>query len=308
LARGKRIVTDELGLSSGALLAASTKDNAVTNDVTRENKSLVAKAFGRSARSYDEYACVQLAAARTLVSFIQARMPPRTDGDVALQAKQQWAVDLGAGTVPMARPLAEACPAHRWLALDVAPQMLAEARQRGRLDERWLPLCADASALPLRDESVALLYSSFALQWSESLARTLSEIDRVLERGGCAHIAVPVAGSLHEFSQSWQQVDDGVHINALASAASWLAAASGNGLICEHHQVTTIIEYYADVRAIGKMLKSTGAHHVHRSAPVGLMTPSRYANLVAAYENLRQDQGLPLSWNILFLTLEKPSK
>lgn len=288
---------------------------ATQHNATSDNKSLVAKAFGRSARSYDEYACVQLAAARTLVSSIQERMLARADGlaaragaGVSKKAKQQWAVDIGAGTVPMARPLAEACPHHRWLALDVAPQMLAEAMQRGRLDERWLPLCADASALPLRDDSVALLYSSFALQWSESLALTLSELRRVLDTGGCAHIAIPVAGSLHEFSQSWQQVDDDVHINTLASAADWLAAAARTGLTCEHHHVTTIIEYYADVRAIGKMLKSTGAHHVHRHAPVGLMTPSRYARLVAAYEKRRQDQGLPLSWNILFLTLEKPHK
>lgn len=287
-----------------------------------ENKLLVAKAFGRSACSYDEYACVQLAAARTLVSFIQARTPVRTEnpaanidavevsgdlGNEELQKpRQKWALDLGAGTVPMARPLAEACPTHRWLALDVAPQMLTEAMQRGRLDERWQPLCSDASALPLRDNSVSLVYSSFALQWSESLAVALTEICRVLQPGGCAHIAVPVAGSLHEFSRSWQQVDDRVHINTLASVADWLAAAAQNGLTCEHHQVTTITEYYPDVRTIGRMLKSTGAHHVRRKEPAGLMTPSRYAILLAAYENLRLDKGLPLSWNLLFLYLEKP--
>jgi malonyl-CoA O-methyltransferase len=290
----------------------------------RENKSLVAKAFGRSARSYDEHACVQLAAARTLVSFIQENakaraeshavkidaeeIPGRLESGGLLKSTQEWAVDLGAGTVPMARPLAESCRTHRWLALDVALQMLAEARQRGRLDERWQPLCADAAALPLRDSSISLIYSSFALQWSDSLAVTLAELCRVLRPGGSAHIAIPVADSLREFSQSWRQVDDRVHINTLASVADWLAATTQSGLICEHHQVTTITEHYTDVRAIGRMLKATGAHHVHRNAPVGLMTPSRYAMLVAAYERLRQPQGLPLSWNILFLSLEKPLK
>lgn len=270
-------------------------------------RAFVAKAFGASARSYDEFACVQLAAARTLVSMIEHQLSARA---TCAEAKK-WAIDLGSGTVPMARPLAQLSADYRWLAIDVAPQMLMEARERGRLDEHegvcWQPLCADASALPLANNSVSLIYSSFALQWSQSLSATLAELQRVLLPGGCAHIAVPVAGSLHEFSSSWRQVDDGVHINALASRHDWCAAICDSGLVAESEQLTTITEHYADVRAIGRMLKATGAHHVHRDTPTGLMTPSRYAALVSAYETLRETSGLPLSWNILFLSLSRPA-
>lgn len=253
----------------------------------------LARTFGDSARSYDRHAQIQLAVNRSLLAML-----PEVDIN-------GWALDIGAGTAPVARPLQQRYPQARWLALDISEPMLAEAQARGRFDEHWQPLCADAEALPLADASVALVYSNFALQWSRTPSAALAEIERVLAPGAEALVAVPVAGTLKEFSQSWQQVDQGKHFNALPSAEDWQAAAAQSGLVMLHQQRLQLVEHYADVRAVATMLKATGAWHVQRSEAPGLMTPRRYAALVNAYEQLREPRGLPVSWHVTFMHLQR---
>lgn len=253
----------------------------------------LARTFGDSARSYDEHAQVQLAVNRSLLAMLP---------DVDING---WALDIGAGTAPVARPLQQHYPQARWLALDISAPMLAEAQARGRLDEHWQSLCADAEALPLADACVSLVYSNFALQWSRSPAMALAEMARVLAPGAQALVAVPVAGTLREFSQSWQQVDQGKHFNALPSVEDWQGAATTSGLAMLHQQRLQLVEHYADVRAVGTMLKATGAWHVQRSEAPGLMTPRRYTALVNAYEQWREPQGLPVSWHVLFMHLQR---
>lgn len=253
----------------------------------------LARTFGDSARSYDQHAQVQLAVNRSLLAML-----PELDVD-------GWALDIGAGTAPVARPLQQRYPHARWLALDISSPMLTEAQARGRLDEHWRPLCADADALPLADASISLVYSNFALQWSRSPRVALAEIARVLAPGAEALVAVPVAGTLREFSQSWQQVDQGKHFNALPTADDWQAAAAHAGLVLLHQQRLHMVEHYADVRAVATMLKATGAWHVQRSEAPGLMTPRRYAALVSAYEQVRVPQGLPVSWQVAFMHLQR---
>lgn len=231
-------------------------------------------------------------AGRSLVEMIRDDVPPGP------------AVDLGCGTAPFARRLQDRLPGHRWMALDLAPGMLAEARARGRLDE-WKAICADAGALPFAAESVSLVWSSFALQWSASPASALQEIARVLRPSGSACLAMPLAGSLRELREAWAAVDDRPHVNDLASARDWLGAIPA-GLALSEDRVLSFTEHYPDLGAIHRTLKGSGAHHV-RGARSGLTGRERFRVLTRAYEQKRQPAGLPLTWEVLFLVLEKVS-
>lgn len=250
----------------------------------------VARAFSRAASSYDQHARVQQSVGRSLVAMI--------DDDVPIGL----AVDLGCGTAPLARQLVARMPDRRWLALDLAPGMLREARTRGRLDG-WWAACADIDALPLGSGSAALVWSSFALQWADSPANALDEVGRVLVAGGQAVLAMPVAGSLRELKEAWAAVDDARHVNELASDRDWLGAIP-RGVAVRHSQLLAFTEHYPDLAAIHHMLKGSGAHHV-RGGSTALTGPGRLRTLTRAYEARRQAEGLPLSWQVLFLVLEK---
>lgn len=250
----------------------------------------IAAHFGRAAADYDHHAQVQLAAARTLLSLL----PEQAAG---------IGVDLGAATGPVAERLQRQCPRLRWLALDLSLPMLEEGRQRGRFDAAFTPLCADARALPLAAGSVQLLYSSFALQWCPQLPALLAELRRVLAPDGLLALCVPVAGSLVELQQAWAAVDDDVHVNPLPSRDDWAAAAAAGGWAPEHWHQAQVREFYPSVAAVGQRQRATGAHYVPGRARAGLLPPSRYRAMAAAYEQQRQPQGLPLTWELLYTVL-----
>ncbi len=252
----------------------------------------VARAFGRAARSYDEYAAVQISVARSLLAMLP-------DDFVAGQA-----IDLGCGTAPMARQLCTRLPHCHWLGVDLSQAMLDEAHQRGRLHDRYQPVCADATALPLADASRDLVFSSFALQWVDAAAAS-AEIGRVLQADGLLLLALPVAGTLRELKESWEQVDQQTHVNALLAAPQWLQQLELHRLACIDAQTVTVTEHYPSLTAIGRMLKLTGAHHVTGRQSAGLLSPRRRRALEQAYEMKRDDKGLPLTWQVLFVVARK---
>ena len=94
-------------------------------------------------------------------------------------------LDLACGS---GHPLIEAVGRpHRGLlaACDISKEATRLARENFRnagLDVKVF--CADASALPLADESFDIVLASMVLQHVHDEARVLSEIDRVLARGG----------------------------------------------------------------------------------------------------------------------------
>lgn len=253
-------------------------------------KSAVSQHFSRAARSYDAHAELQLAVGRALVQ----RLP----GQLALPS----ALDLGCATAPFARAQQQALPQVSWQAVDLSAAMLAEADRRGRLNAYYRPLCADAEQLPLADASQGLIFTCFALQWC-SPPRVMTEMARVLAPTGRLLLALPLAGSLRELDESWRGVNQRPHVNALPSAEAWTGAAQAAGFVDLQPQVLTMVEHYPTVTQIARRLKATGADHV--SGASGLTGKNAWQAMVAAYEEKRTAQGLPLTWQVLFLDAEK---
>ena len=116
-------------------------------------------------------------------------------------------------------------------------------------------------------------------------------------------LAVPLAGSLHELQLSWQAVNRRPHVNALPDFKDWQSAALQAGFVDAELQQQVMVEYYDSVKAIARRLKATGADHV--SGASGLTGKNAWQAMVKEYENQRTQQGLPLTWNVLFLEAEK---
>ncbi len=99
-------------------------------------------------------------------------------------------LDLGAGTGALTLAAAGRWPQTRLIALDASAGMLSVARQRlsaasaGHGPDRCRWLAADALDIPLEDDSVDLVVSSFVLQLVDDRRALLSEVARVLRAGG----------------------------------------------------------------------------------------------------------------------------
>ncbi|CAG0911939.1 unnamed protein product, partial [Cyprideis torosa] len=122
-------------------------------------------------------------------------------------------VDLGAGTGYCSERLLKRYPKSRLLAMDFAEGMLERARKRGRLLRRPLPVCGDARALPVADDSVDLLFSSLMLQWCHPVDEYFGEFNRVLRPGGLLMFSTFGPDTLRELKSAWGEVDKAVHVH-----------------------------------------------------------------------------------------------
>ena len=255
---------------------------------TDTNRARIARAFGRGAASYDSHAVLQ----RDVADRLLSRMP-------AIDACAT-VLDLGCGTGYCTKALQQRLPNGTMLAFDLAEPMLQLAR--ARCDSTVQLACGDAQALPLRSDSIDCVFSSLTVQWCSDLPSLFSELQRVLSPGGHALLSTLGPQTLQELRAAWQQVDTQRHSNEFSAAGAWLKSAEAAGL---HGSIDSElhIRYYQSLRALAEELKGLGANTV-ASAHAAL--PSAFRKASAAFEQKRVAAGIPVSWEIYYLFLQKP--
>lgn len=256
------------------------------------DKWAVADSFSRAAASYDSVAQLQRSVGHRLLDKLPALAPA-------------CVCDLGSGTGYFTQALAQRFPAARLVGLDLAQGMLNFARAERSPAIRWL--AADMEALPLADASVDLFFTSLAVQWCEDLPAFFAGCLRALSPGGWLAIASLGPDTLFELRQSWQQVDDYVHVNDFAAADRLRAAARAAGFVERHWDSGMDVMYYPALKQLTHELKSLGAHNVNHERAPGLTGPNRLRALLAAYEHYRGPQGLPASYEVQWLLVQKPA-
>ena len=255
------------------------------------DKRQVAASFSRAAASYDSVAELQ----RDVGSELLRRLPEDFVPAV-------W-LDMGCGTGYFSRALQERFPASAGVALDIAEGMLKHARPLGGAQHF---IAGDAERLPLQDASCDLVFSSLAVQWCADFATVLSEAYRVLKPGGVLAFASLCVGTLYELRDSWRQVDGQVHVNRFREFSGYQALCAASGLNVQSLQSSAHVLHYPDVRSLTHELKALGAHNLNPGRPGGLTGRARILGLVEAYEQFRQPQGLPATYQVVYAVLEKP--
>jgi malonyl-CoA O-methyltransferase len=191
----------------------------------------------------------------------------------------------------------------RYIGLDIASGMVHYARNRNSLDGDWL--VADAEALPLRGESVDLVFSSLALQWCYHPEHFFAELARVLRPGGMCVFTSLGPDTLKELRSAWAAVDSRQHVNTfLPECAFEDAIGRIPGVKLQLKRVTFRTEY-ARVRDLLDELKALGAHNMNPSRPSGLTSRGALQGMLQAYEAWRTEGVLPATYEIIFGVLEK---
>lgn len=249
--------------------------------MTSPAKHLVRRAFDRAAATYDSAAEVQRHACRQLA----ANLPQ--------QGACRIACDAGCGTGFGLRLLAERLPQARLVALDLAPAMLLRA------NAPWA-VAGDLEHLPLADACLDLLWSSLTAQWC-NLDRTIPEMARVLKPGG--HLALATLGprTFAELGQAFTAGDRHVHTLTFAPAIEISQRLSKNGFSAISVGAELHITHHPDLQRLLRSVKAIGANQLGSDRRRGLMTRAAFSRVEAAYEQLRQPQGLPLGYDLIFI-------
>jgi len=260
------------------------------------DKQAIARSFGKAADKYDSVAHFQ----RWVCAGLLDKIPELISWDVGCSNL----LDLGCGTGSFYPALRHALSPSNFVGVDLSENMVRHAASL-QGDAQWM--VGDAENLPIRDNSVDLIFSSLAIQWCGDLPSLFDEANRVLKSGGLFVFSSLVDGSLDELKRAWAKVDGMQHVNAFSSIESYQDVIDHSPLNIRRLEVEKKVLYYKKVSELTRELKTLGAHNMTSHRSTTLTGKSRVRKFLAEYETFRLDDGtLPASYQVLWGVLSKP--
>lgn len=110
-------------------------------------------------------------------------------------------LDLGCGLGTSCFLFAEKFPGSEITGLDISTELLSEARRQARKQALNIAFIAHSidNPLPFESEAFNLVTCNFALYYARDLHFSISEIHRVLGKGGCTFLSGPAPSNKLEF-------------------------------------------------------------------------------------------------------------
>ncbi len=248
------------------------------------DKRQARRAFSRAADRYDDVAVLQREIGHRMLERLQwIRLAPKR------------ILDLGAGTGLAAAALAERYQEADVITLDFALPMLQLAQHHGPSR-----ICGDLEHPPLADDTIDLIYSNLALQWSNELEHTFSELRRILRPGGLLMFSTFGPDTLQELRAAWGSVDGSSHVSSFLDMhiiGDMLLQAGFAESVMDVDRMTLT---YGRVEELMRDLKVLGAHNVTSDRPRGLTGKGQMAAMREAYEQFRVDGLLPASYEVIY--------
>lgn len=259
------------------------------------DKKAVRRSFSKAATQYDAAAVMQ--------REVCTRMLERLDYIIQ---KPSSILDVGSGTGWGTRQLGERYPAAQVVALDIALGMLQASRGTSSWWRKLFAgntrdyVCADMEALPLKVNSMDMLWSNLAVQWANNLPATFAEFHRVLKVDGLLMFSTFGPDTLKELRIAFNGVDGYNHINRFTDMhdiGDMLVSSSFADPVVDMEFITLT---YSDVKAVMQDLRSIGAHNSTVGRASGLMGRKAWNTVLENYERLRRDGRLPATFEVIY--------
>jgi len=173
-------------------------------------------------------------------------------------------------------------------------------------------LCCDAQFLPIKNQSVDLIFSTSTFQWCEDLNLLFAECFRVLKADGTMVFSTFGPDTLKELRLSWASVDqkqhvheflDMHHIGDILLANMYLdPVVDREMIVVEYHTAKQLL---SDLKATGSRSKF---QQQEENAAIGLTGKQAFNKFVAMYNTFRlENDALPASYEVIYGYAKKPS-
>jgi malonyl-CoA O-methyltransferase len=271
-------------------------NNEETNkplDIAEIDRRAMRAAFEKAAPFYDAAAILQQEVANRLVERMDL-----------MSMKPVSILDAGAGTGFVSQLIAERFPKAKITALDLAFNMLKQAKNKHTFKQRWNKqfhyVHAEVENLPFADASVELVISGLTMQWCQDLPKVFKEFKRVLAPGGLLMFSSFGPDTLKELRQCWAEVDDLAHVNAFADLHDVGDALLQSGFADPVMDMEMLTVTYKDVKTVMSDLKQIGAHNVMQGRSHNMTGKNKLQKMIQAYEQFRVDGLVPVSHEIVY--------
>ena len=255
----------------------------------RFDQARVRRAFDRAADCYEQFAILQSEVCKRLLEKLEI-----------VKINPQFILDAGAGTGAAIPTLFKRYKKAQLVALDLSENMLHKSRQHGNFLRSHHLVCADIEKLPFADNVFDLVYSSLSMQWCNDLNAALLEAKRVLKPGGLFVFSTFGPDTLKELRSSWAAVDTANHVNQFIDMHDIGDALLFDGFAEPVMEAEVLTVTYNSVDEIMHDLKAIGANVTAQRSRTGLGGKAVLQNLRDNYEQFRQNNLLPASYEIIY--------
>ncbi len=272
----------------------------------------VRRAFGRAAKTYDAAALVH--------REVDGRMAERLEY-VRLDVRR--GLDAGCGTGSSISLLRRRCPGAALVGVDSALPMAREFRRRHAAPAGWLrsllgPVaqpqgsgvsvaCGDLAALPFPSGVFDLVWGNLALQWCVDPAAVFAEFLRVMRVGGLLMFSTLGPDTLTELRGAFARVDSYPHVLGFVDMHDLGDALLRAGFADPVMDMEQITVNYADLAALLRDLRATGARNAAAGRRRGLMGRRRWREFLENMEARRSADGLPVTYEVVYGHAWKPA-
>lgn len=255
-----------------------------------QNKQTIADSFSKAAINYEDSAFLQKEVASRLFERLEL-----------MNISPQTILDAGCGTGLCSRILNKTFSKAKVTGVDIAPGMIKQAKRGNGFFTKIDYQIADIEQLPFNNHSFDLVFSSLTMQWLIDQKQAYTELNRVLKPGGLLIFSTLGPDTLMELKQSWQQVDQDIHVNDFLDmhiVGDHVHGASFDNTVMDRDIITLT---YKTMLGLMKDLKAIGAHNMNSNRQRGLLGKTKFSKLQNAYEAFRWDDGqLPATYEVVY--------
>jgi malonyl-CoA O-methyltransferase len=249
----------------------------------------VRRRFDRAANAFDEFSFAHSVTRDGLLARLK---PMLIDAGTVL--------DLGCATGAAYKPLQQRFPRARIVALDLSPRMLRRAARRRSWLSKYSLLQADATAIPLVDKSVDVVFCNQLLPWINDAATLFVEVGRVLRENGLFLFASLGPDSLAGLRSAWQSVDAEPHVCCFPDMHNLGDAAVRAGMRDPVLDVDRITVTYTDAAALFRDLTGSGSRNSLTGRCRTLTGKQRFQSMTAALPRTQGEQLIELELELIY--------
>lgn len=253
-------------------------------------KTEICNAFNAQAHAYEAAAKIQQEIGHRLISRLEyIKIAPR------------YVLDLGCGTGLFSLELKRRYPDAQIIGLDLAYQMLQQAKLKQTPRDAWSLVNADLASMPFPDGMFDLVFANQAIHWAIHMPTAIAELNRIMNVNGCLLFSTLGPDTFAEIQHAWASVDHYMHTNAFYDMHDL------GDLLLEEQWLDPVVdmEYliaqFPGFNALIRSLKDQGVRNVSAQRRAGLTGVAAWKQFAAAMNALKSaEDKLPLTYEVIY--------
>jgi malonyl-CoA O-methyltransferase len=264
--------------------------------VTPVDHRLIRESFHRHSSEYDTRVVVQKRVTARLAALLDAEgIEPRR------------LLDVGCGTGNLLALLRARYTSAELTGLDLAPGMVASAREKLGDDPLVALVEGDAERLPFTAGSFDVVVSTSTYQWLDDLPAAFRQVFRVLRPGGVVRFALFGEGTLRELRESYAEAEQicgftpGERTHRFRSLNAVSAALETAGFHAAEVAAEDEQEWYPEVRDVLRAVRGIGAGTAAAPVSRGLGERRVMLRMMEIYrESYGTENGVPATYDVVY--------